>query len=114
MVVSEQTEARIDADLSEDGDTLTIHVSGYFDFNLHRDFQHAYQNYFPPPKQYRIDLSETLHIDSAALGMLLLLRDHCLGDGDDPGQCTVELCNANAHVETILQVSNFNKLFTIR
>jgi len=114
MVVSEQAGARIETDLSEDGDTLVIHVSGHFDFNLHREFQHAYQNYFPVPKQYCIDLSETLHIDSAALGMLLLLRDHCLAGEDDCGQRTVELRNANAHVETILQVSNFDKIFTIR
>lgn len=114
MVVSEQTGAGVSSELSEGGDALTIRVSGNFDFHMHREFQRAYQNLSSSPKKYRIDLSETLHIDSAALGMLLLLRDHCLGDEDDAGQCKVELLNANDHVENILTVSNFDKIFTLR
>lgn len=114
MVVLEQANTRVCSELTEGGDTLTIRVSGNFDFNLHRDFQRAYQNLSPRPKRYCIDLSETQHLDSAALGMLLLLRDQCLGGDDDAGQRTVELLNANGHVENILVVSNFDKIFTLR
>jgi len=114
MLASEKTVAGVSAELSEGGDALVIRVTGNFDFNMHREFQRAYQNLSPSPKHYCIDLSETLHLDSAALGMLLLLRDHCLGDGDDPEQCRVELMNANEHVGRILTVSNFDKIFTIR
>ncbi|MFC6924050.1 STAS domain-containing protein [Microbulbifer taiwanensis] len=114
MVVSEQATARVSSELSEGGDALTIRVAGSFDFNLHRDFQRAYQNLSPSPRHYCIDLSETLHLDSAALGMLLLLRDHCLGEEPEEGQCRVELMNANDHVGNILAVSNFDKIFTIR
>ncbi|WP_250463119.1 STAS domain-containing protein [Microbulbifer litoralis] len=114
MAVSVRSGARVSSELSEGGDALTIRVCGNFDFNLHRDFQRAYQNLSPAPRHYRIDLSETLHLDSAALGMLLLLRDHCLGDEDDVGQRQVELFNASDHVENILLVSNFDKIFTLR
>ncbi|WP_193165336.1 STAS domain-containing protein [Microbulbifer hainanensis] len=114
MAVLERTTARVDSELSEGGDALTIRVCGNFDFNVHREFQRAYQNLPLSPKHFCIDLSETYHLDSAALGMLLLLRDHCLGDVDDEAQCTVELRNANDHVENILLVSNFDKIFTIR
>ncbi|WP_323843868.1 STAS domain-containing protein [Microbulbifer magnicolonia] len=114
MTVSEHTSARVSSHLSENGDALTIRVTGNFDFNLHRDFQRAYQNISPSPKHYCIDLSETRHLDSAALGMLLLLRDHCLSEEPEPGQVTVELLNANEHVGTILTISNFDQIFTIR
>lgn len=114
MVVSEQTPARVSTELSDNGNALIIRVAGNFDFNMHRDFQRAYQNLFPSPKRFCIDLSETQHLDSAALGMLLLLRDHCLGEEGGPPQCQVELMNANEHVGRILAVSNFDKIFTIR
>lgn len=111
MVVVDRAKARVFSELSDDGSTLTIRISGNFDFNLHREFQRAYQNLPARPRRCRIDLSETLHLDSAALGMLLLLRDHCLGECD---QHAVELFDANDHVENILQVSNFDKIFTLR
>ncbi|SDZ76205.1 STAS domain-containing protein [Microbulbifer marinus] len=114
MNVSEYSGARVSSELSENGDALTIRVTGNFDFNVHRDFQRAYQNLSSSPKQYCIDLSETQYLDSAALGMLLLLRDYCLSDGLEAGQVRVELLNANEHVGNILAISNFDKIFTIR
>lgn len=114
MAVLDHAAARVSAELSDSGDALTIRVSGNFDFNMHRDFQRAYQNLSSCPTHYCIDLSETRHLDSSALGMLLLLRDHCLGEGGDCSQCRVELTNANEHVGRILAVSNFDKIFTIR
>jgi hypothetical protein len=53
-------------------------------------------------------------MDSAALGMLLLLRDHCFDATTEPASDSVSLLNANEHVATILQVSNFDQLFDIR
>ncbi len=113
MMVSERSRARVSSELSESGEVLTIRVSGSFDFNMHREFLRAYQNLSPAPKLYCIDLSETLHLDSAALGMLLLLRDHCLDTIGD-GQPCIELQNANEHVANILAVSNFDKIFKVR
>ncbi|SHG14856.1 anti-anti-sigma factor [Microbulbifer donghaiensis] len=114
MNVSEYTAARVSSELSENGEALVIRVAGSFDFNVHRDFQRAYQNLSPSPRQYCVDLSETLYLDSAALGMLLLLRDHCQNDGTGAEPVRVELLNANEHVGNILTISNFDKIFTIR
>lgn len=111
MVVFDKTRTRVSTELSESGDSLTIRVIGNFDFHVHRDFQRAYQNLSSPPLNYRIDLSETSHLDSAALGMLLLLRDHCARE--DGSRASVELLNANDHVANILAVSNFDKIFKI-
>lgn len=114
MNVSENSAAQVSSELSDNGDALTIRVVGSFDFNVHRDFQRAYQSVSASPTHYCIDLSETLYLDSAALGMLLLLRDHCLNDGNGAGQVRVELLNANEYVGNILAISNFDKIFTIR
>ncbi|MFI2810316.1 MULTISPECIES: STAS domain-containing protein [Microbulbifer] len=115
MLMFEQTASRVSTQLSDGGEALTIRIDGNFDFNLHSEFQRAYRDCNPAPKSYSVDLSDTRYLDSAALGMLLLLRDHSLEGQDDGGQRhTVELVNANDHVAKVLAVSNFDKIFTIR
>ncbi|MFV8783314.1 STAS domain-containing protein [Microbulbifer sp. SA54] len=114
MVVSDRFESRVYSEVSESGETLVIRVSGHFDFNLHREFQRAYRNVIPAPKKIVLDLSATEHLDSAALGMLLLLRDYCVEVGRDRAEPEVELVNPNAHVSHILTVSNFDRIFSIR
>jgi len=47
-------------------------------------------------------------MDSSALGMLLLLRDHAGGDDAE-----VRVTNSNSDVRKILAISNFDKLFDI-
>ena len=114
MVVSDRFESRVFSDVSENGDALVIRIVGNFDFNMHREFQRAYRNVAPPPKRFIVDLSATDHLDSAALGMLLLLRDYCIEVGREGVKPEVELTNANAHVAHILSVSNFDRIFSIR
>lgn len=55
-----------------------------------------------------VDLKETTYMDSSALGMLLLLRDHAGGDNAE-----VQVVNANSDVRKILAISNFDKLFDL-
>jgi anti-anti-sigma regulatory factor len=47
-------------------------------------------------------------MDSSALGMLLLLRDHAGGDDAE-----VQVINISSDVRKILAISNFDKLFDI-
>ncbi len=54
-------------------------------------------------------MSETTYLDSSALGMLLLLRDHAGGDDS-----AIEIVNCSADVKKILTISNFEQLFDIR
>ncbi|WGL17427.1 STAS domain-containing protein [Microbulbifer bruguierae] len=114
MVVSDRLESRVISEISDSGDTVVIRVAGNFDFNVHRDFQRAYRNLAPPPKIFLVDLSATEHLDSAALGMLLLLRDYCVELEREGFRPEVELINANPHVSHILAVSNFDRIFSIR
>ena len=58
---------------------------------------------------WRINLWVTLFFTLvAALGMLLLLRDHAGGD-----HAQIRLLNCNSDVRKILAISNFEQLFQI-
>jgi anti-anti-sigma factor len=55
-----------------------------------------------------INLAEVKHIDSSALGMLLVLRSHT-----EAANKTLLLANPSAVVKKILEIACFSKLFTI-
>lgn len=94
--------------LSADGRTLTIKVQGRFDFSVHQEFRASYERQKVKPQQYEIDLRDTIYLDSSALGMLLLLRDHAGGVSS-----RITITNCNSDIRKILTISNFGQLFTI-
>ncbi|CAD5108363.1 STAS domain-containing protein [Zestomonas carbonaria] len=98
----------ITAQPSTDGQELTIAIQGRFDFGAHQEFRDAYERVSIAPKRYVIDLEGTTYLDSSALGMLLLLRDHAGGD-----HARISLVNCNPDVRKILSISNFGQLFQI-
>ncbi len=93
---------------SADGSELTIEIQGRFDFSAHQDFRGAYESMSTPPNRYKVDMSDTTYLDSSALGMLLLLRDHAGGDNS-----SIEIVNCSPDVKKILSISNFEQLFNI-
>lgn len=95
---------------SLDGSTgeLTIKVKGRFDFSAHQEFRDAYEKVDTVPALYMVDMAETTYLDSSALGMLLLLRDHAGGDS-----AKIQIINCNNDVKKILTISNFEQLFEI-
>lgn len=93
---------------SNDGRALTINIQGRFDFSAHQDFRESYEAVDQDPDQYCVDMKETTYLDSSALGMLLLLRDHAGGDS-----ANIKIVNCNADVKKILAISNFDQLFAI-
>jgi len=98
-VVSEQ---------SKDGDEVTVSVSGRFDYRLYDSFKASFTSIGDESKKVNIDLSETDYMDSSALGMLLMLREHV-------GQAAkVFLVNPAPDVMRVLTIANFDKLFAIR
>jgi len=92
----------------DDGQTLVIRVDGRFDFSTHQAFRDAYEQADPAVNRYVVDLAEATYLDSSALGMLLLLRDHA---GGDSSRISIENCNSD--VRRILSISNFEQLFSI-
>lgn len=98
----------ITAHREDDGQTLVIRVDGRFDFSTHQAFRDAYEQADSAVKRYVVDLSNATYLDSSALGMLLLLRDHA---GGDSARISIENCNSD--VRRILSISNFEQLFRI-
>ncbi|WP_120995458.1 STAS domain-containing protein [Stutzerimonas urumqiensis] len=98
----------ITSQLSADDQELTIHIRGRFDFSTHQAFRDAYQSVGATPQRYVVDLKEATYLDSSALGMLLLLRDHAGGDKSD-----IRLVHCNSEVRKVLAISNFEQLFKI-
>jgi anti-anti-sigma factor len=96
----------ITSTVSADGNQVTIFIQGRFDFSSHQEFRAAYEQLPKMPLQY---LEGTSYLDSSALGMLLLLRDHAGGDKAD-----IHIVNCSPDVKKILTISNFEQLFTIQ
>ncbi len=98
----------VEVECNADGTEVTIKVSEKFDFSLHRTFREAYKDCNATGARFHVDLSEAEYMDSSALGMLLLLREHAESLGGD-----VDLRNPSASIRKVLTVANFDKLFTI-
>jgi len=97
----------VQVQLLENGALVKISPTGRFDFHAHREFRDAYQAK-SAGAQYLIDLRGTDYMDSSALGMLLLLREHAGGD-----KAKIRIVNARAEIRSILNVANFEKMFVI-
>ncbi len=93
----------INAQLSSNGQELTLSIDGRFDFNLHREFREAVKA-SPGVHRCRVDLSGTSYLDSSALGMLLLLKDHAR---------EVEIVGCSSEVRKVLEIANFHRIFTM-
>jgi anti-anti-sigma factor len=96
------------SEVSQEGQKLTISIKGRFDFGSHEEFRKSYEQLNQKPNSVVVDLKEATYLDSSALGMLLLLRDHAGGENSD-----VRVINSNSDVRKILGISNFDKLFDI-
>lgn len=99
----------VNANMDEQSGKLTISVEGRFDFSAHKDFRSAYESLEEKPQGFLVDMGAANYIDSSALGMLLLLRDHAGGDQD-----SVAIINCSSDVRKILTISNFDQLFNIQ
>ena len=88
-----------------------IAMSGRFDFETHRDFKKAYMALLgnAAVRGIEIEMSKVDYLDSAALGMLLLLHERAK-DANKP----VSLLNATGIALQVMEVANCSKIFTIK
>ncbi|MCG6939219.1 MAG: STAS domain-containing protein [Gammaproteobacteria bacterium] len=95
--------------VSNNGKKVNINITGRFDYKLSQVFRDSYRQI---PGQddvsYHIDLSDATFMDSSALGMLLLLREHAKCHGG-----SVIIDQPSKQIDNILKVANFEQLFTI-
>lgn len=99
----------VTSNYSQSTDTLTISIAGNFGFDTHKEFRATYAD-LPPSttRKFIIDLSGVSYMDSAALGMLLVLRERSGGESSN-----IKLKGATDSVQKILDISRFEQLFTI-
>lgn len=93
---------------SDDNKTATIKINGRFDFSLHNDFRKSYKDISLSAGKYIVDLRNTDYLDSSALGMLLLLKEHA-----ESQSSSVNLVNFSEDIKEILTIASFDKLFTL-
>ena len=98
--------AQVRVKLNESDSLVTIDPGEQFCFEIAREFREATKGY-PSHTRFVIDLRNTKFMDSAALGMLLLLRETY-----DNGH-RIQLANANAHIQKILSITRFERYFDI-
>ncbi len=88
---------------------MHLSVSGRFDYKISREFRDAYkQDANHKGITYYVNLNDTSYLDSSALGILLLLREYANNNGSK-----VIIEQPGGIVNYVLQVANFEKLFTI-
>jgi anti-anti-sigma factor len=91
-----------------ESDCLSLQLGERFDFSIHREFHDACLGAGRVARSYLIDLADVTHMDSSALGMLLLLREHAGADHAD-----IRIVNAGTELRGTLRVAGFDKLFVL-
>lgn len=94
--------------ISDDDKQLTIVLDDKFDFGKVQDFRNAYEADSSNITKIVIDLSNTEYMDSSALGMLLNMHKIMT-----PQVTEFSIINSRPQVLKILQISRFDKKFTI-
>ncbi len=91
-------------------ENATLSLTGRFDFNSHREFREGYEALLQKPsvQNLEIDMAGVDYLDSSALGMLLLLKDRVTARN-----VKLSITKTSGSVRQILEIANFDKLFTI-
>jgi len=99
----------ISSTVSDASKTVTIKVFGDFDFSLHSEFRNSYRYTKNEGVTYFVDLSDSDYLDSSALGMLILLKEHA-----DELKGKVVLLRPSPKAKKLLSTVNFEKMFHIQ
>ena len=94
--------------ISEDGKVFTISMSGRLDITAYKDLTESYKDKLESVSKWILDMAEVEYVDSSALGMLLMLREHAGGENAD-----INIVNLNSNLKKIFTTANFHKLFNM-
>lgn len=87
---------------------VLITVSDRFDFSQYKLFRDSYCDCNLAGTEFRLDLSSANYMDSSALGMLLLLKEHA---DKIKGKIIIE--RPNDSINKILEIAQFHHLMEI-
>lgn len=102
-----QTTCKIQTRTTGNSKGLVIDVTGFFNVNCLDDFRQAFESQQQFPR-YAVNMEHCCGIDSAGLGMLLLLREFSKLD-----QKNLLIMRCPPEVNRVLHCANFDRLFTI-
>ena len=94
-------------EVDEDGGQFVIKITGRFELSNHLDFVKAYESI--AGNAAVLDLGEAVYLDSAALGMMLAMREHLGGE-----QAKIDIINCSTQIQDILKIAHFSKLFSVK
>ena len=100
--------AQVVVNTTSNGKGLVISIVGRFNLELHKEFRKAFENQPQRYERYAVNMADCTGIDSAGLGMLLILRDYTQLNRDG-----LRLIQCPADVRQVLSYANFEQLFTI-
>ena len=92
----------------KDVNQLVISIEERFDFSIHQKFRESYVHFDTLNAEFVLDLALTSYMDSSALGMILLLKDHA-----ENLSGSVVIKNPSETVKKILEIAQFHRLLTI-
>lgn len=96
--------------IEQQGETCNVALRGAFTFVDNKLFMQLLTRLEEiKAKQVVFDLAETSFIDSAGLGMLLLLRDECA-----QSKTTITLLHPQKQVKKMFNLARFDQLFDIQ
>lgn len=93
----------------DSNNTLNISIENQFDFSKHQDFKDTYNKLTDTGIKFVVDLSKASHMDSSALGMILLLREHA-----NVNKGSVVISKPSDSVYKVLEIAQFQKLIDIQ
>lgn len=87
--------------------TIVVKIPEKFDYSTNAEFRAAYSDK-STKNTFILDFSETRHIDSASLGMLLLLKEYAGGTLDK-----IQFIHCSPEIIKIFKICHFDKMFNI-
>jgi anti-anti-sigma factor len=91
--------------ITDHQDTVTLRITGRFDFRLIKDFHGALDK---APRKWIVDFTAVDYVDSSALGMLLLLRERVGGDAQ-----RIQLRGLHGQPREVLTMVKFDRMFKL-
>ncbi|PKU24181.1 STAS domain-containing protein [Telmatospirillum siberiense] len=94
--------------IQKGGDAVELFLEGRFTFADHESFRHIIEELGAdaPPRQCTIDLTEVSYLDSAAVGMLLLMRERF-------DRSKITLKGGSSSVKELIRIAKLGTLFDI-
>ncbi len=93
---------------AKDSKDILITVSDRFDFSQYKVFRETYCDCNVAGTEFRLDLSDANYMDSSALGMLLLLKEHA-----DKIKGKIVIQRPNESINKVLEIAQFHHLMEI-